>query len=362
MGNSGGDRMSNRILLVSEETGRSLAHAKLISERYRTSLVDPDELDGADADAASLVIFDVDLASPDTARKIRTNGAGRFDRHPKIFLLRDHARSAELQANALGSGLNLKPGCDDTALYSAIERQLAEATGRAWRAMPESQCIALNAVDELNSNIYKSIRLAMKLPREEVAQCSRQVIASLEENGVSSWLEAVRLHYSHTYRHSMNVTGMSVAYGLHLGMRHDDIHRLAVGALMHDIGKLKIPLAILDGQIQLEGEALELYREHPVFSSKMLMKDGQFDDEVVEIALNHHEYLDGSGFPRHLKLNQISDIVRVIVIMVAFSELIDPPFGAAAISPKEAYSRLHAMDGKLDQHLLAAFEPVAMSA
>lgn len=354
--------MPNRILILSDHVARTLEHAKAIGTRYRSDIVDITGNPEIDDTAVMLLAVDVTLSDPDIARKLKELCGGRFETSPRLFFLNDDSRSTALQANALGSSANIVSPYDPDMLNKMIERLLAEATASAWSGMPKSQVAALNAVNQLNAKIYDAIRNAVALPKHDIVKCSDLVIASLEENGASSWLEAVRQHHVHTYRHSMNVTGMAVAYGLHLGMRHSDVQRLATGALLHDIGKLKVSSEILEAAAPVEGDRLAAYRRHPIYSSEILTRDGQFDYEVIEIALNHHEMLDGSGFPQRLQRDKISDIVRVISIMVTFSELIDPLFGDQPLSPADALSQMRNMGDKLDQDFVSAFEPVALAA
>ena len=113
----------------------------------------------------------------------------------------------------------------------------------------------------------------------------------------------------------MHVTGLAVAFGLELGIRQVDVERLAIGALMHDIGKTQIPLSILDKPGSLTPNEHVVMRRHPALGANILIRDGQFSCEVIEIALSHHEYLDGTGYPEGLKGHEIGDLTRIMTIV-----------------------------------------------
>ncbi len=123
---------------------------------------------------------------------------------------------------------------------------------------------------------------------------------------------------------------------------------------------VRIPLSILNKSGEITLEERKKYRQHPIYSGEILTKDGQFDYEVIDVAVHHHEYLDGSGYPHGLLLKQIFDLLRVVTILDTFCELIDPRFSTKAISKQEAYAVMEGMQGKLDMDFVKAFAPIAL--
>src|SRR6202040_665264 len=117
-------------------------------------------------------------------------------------------------------------------------------------------------------------------------------------------------HPTASYRHCLFVTGFAVAFAQHLGMREDDQRRLARAALLHDVGKAFIPVAILDKPGALTDEEMDEIRQHPRRGYDALAAQGGFPPEMLDVVLHHHEFLDGTGYPNGLRGNQISDIVR----------------------------------------------------
>ena len=87
----------------------------------------------------------------------------------------------------------------------------------------------------------------------------------MEEQGLASWIETVRRHRSHTYRHSLLVTGLAVGFGLQLGFSRTDTMRLSFAGIMHDIGKAKIPASILEKPGALDADEMDVIKQHPMF-------------------------------------------------------------------------------------------------
>ena len=184
------------------------------------------------------------------------------------------------------------------------------------------------------------------------------VCKALEKDGLDSWMRSVSDYHSATARHAMSVAGFASVWAQLLGVKGDDLRMFTRGALMHDIGKMEIPLEILDKTESLTPKELALFRSHPEHGKRILEEAGEPHPLVIDMAYNHHERLDGSGYPRGLTGKQISDMVRCIAIVDCYAELIDP-FGATrALTPLEAYGKLETMTDGLDKNLVGAFRPV----
>jgi len=141
---------------------------------------------------------------------------------------------------------------------------------------------------------------------------------------MDTWLSAVRAHSSYTYKHVMVVTGLAAAFGLVFKMSYKDQERLTLGALVHDIGKTKTPLKILDKPGKLSDGELRTMRRHPLEGFEILAKNPDLGDEVATALIEARSY-------------------------------------KRSLSPIQAYAILQEMGGKLDQDVVRAFEPIALS-
>ena len=156
------------------------------------------------------------------------------------------------------------------------------------------------------------------------------------------WLTTVGCHHTGSYRHCLFVTGFAVAFAQHLGMREDDQRRLARAALLHDVGKAFIPVAILDKPGPLTLEEMEEMRQHPRRGYDALAAQGGFPPEMLDVVLHHHEFLDGTGYPDGLNGKQISDIVRLTTIVDIYAALVEK----RAYRLQFTHARAFAHDGR----------------
>src|SRR4029079_2547375 len=134
----------------------------------------------------------------------------------------------------------------------------------------------------------------------------------------------------------------------------------ARAALLHDVGKAFVPLAILDKPGALTDKEMAEIREHPRPGYDALADHGGFPPEMLDVVLHHHEFLDGTGYPNGLRGNQISDIVRLNTIVDIHSALVEKSAYRKPFAHAKSVAMMEAMEGKLDQHLLQAFRPVAL--
>ena len=125
--------------------------------------------------------------------------------------------------------------------------------------------------------------------------------------------------------------------------------------MLHDIGKARIPISILEKPGRLDKDEMTVMRKHPEYGLDALKSVLGVDKEMIDMVLHHHEHLDGMGYPHGLKANEISDLVRIITISDIFGALIEQRSYKEPMSGKDAYQILLDMGPKLDKDLVREF-------
>lgn len=134
-------------------------------------------------------------------------------------------------------------------------------------------------------------------------------------------LYLLKQNHPHTYLHSINVANYSVSLGERLNLNKSDLEELKLIGLLHDIGKLKIPNDILKKPGKLTDEEFEVMKSHPVYSVELLKRAGFTNEEVLRSIKAHHERIDGTGYPRSLKGNQIPLFAKIVSIADSFEAM-----------------------------------------
>ena len=130
---------------------------------------------------------------------------------------------------------------------------------------------------------------------------------------LNGWVRALDLRDKETEGHTQRVTSLTVQLAKYMGMDDSELIHIRRGALLHDIGKMAIPDAILLKPGDLTSDERSLIRSHPVFAYEML-KPIQFLHRAIDIPYCHHEKWDGSGYPRGLKDVQIPFAARIFAV------------------------------------------------
>ena len=125
--------------------------------------------------------------------------------------------------------------------------------------------------------------------------------------------------------------------------------------MLHDIGKARVPLAILEKPSPLTGDEMAMMRRHPEYGLEALKTSPGLHRELLDIVAHHHEHLDGSGYPHRLSGREISDPVRIVTICDVFGALIERRAYKRPLSADVAYRTLLEMGDKLDRDLVRAF-------
>lgn len=162
---------------------------------------------------------------------------------------------------------------------------------------------------------FQSARYCKRIPLDQLKYLSAQVTDSLVgARGVINYLHILRLVDDYTFQHSVNVATLSGLFGRWLGIAESELSKLVFAGLLHDIGKTQIPLAILNKPGKLTTSEMEIMKGHASQGYEILKKSGLDSNSILEGVWAHHERLDGSGYPRALTGNHISEVAKIIAI------------------------------------------------
>jgi HD-GYP domain-containing protein (c-di-GMP phosphodiesterase class II) len=163
----------------------------------------------------------------------------------------------------------------------------------------------------------------------------------------------------YTERHTRRVALLAVRVGEQLGLSASRLRTLAIGGLVHDIGKLSVPDAILKKPAALDDEEYRVVQGHPEWGNKLLNELGGFSRAVRQLVRDHHERLDGAGYPRGLKADEVDLDTRILTVCDVYDALISKRVYRPAWKHDEAIALLRRdSDTAFDGRCVAALEQV----
>jgi putative nucleotidyltransferase with HDIG domain len=310
----------------------------------------------------SIIVGDVDLGRRESVEAMRQALARhRGKGAPYLCLLREMTVRTAIQARAIGATEVLPADAAAALLVKTIEQLLGEgkdgdpARGTVAFTRAQLATAAASLADMLGS-----VANGAPVPLRAVEASVEAIEQAAGASDIGDLLQVVWSYDDLTYQHCMLVAGLAASFGHQLGFSVEDRKLVTRAAVLHDIGKARIPLAILHKPGALDPAEQVVMRGHPVIGYEMLMKQGGLRPEVLAAVRSHHEYLDGSGYPDGLKDAEIGDIVRMITICDIYAALIERRSYKPPMAPDQAYGMLVLMGTKLDAALVRAFEAVVL--
>jgi len=263
-----------------------------------------------------------------------------------------------------------------TFLLTSRRADLVVAVGIVWLASALPPAMLLNFMElgwwlghgfELLGILVVGVPVALDLRRTAQSRpltgdvCCADLVAA-EEAFLGAQVRALTLSLArkdeYTKEHTRRVAIRAVQVGEELGLTGGRLRALATGALVHDIGKLSVPDAILQKPGPLTDEEFTTIQRHPEWGEKMLVDLG-FAVDVRQLVRDHHERLDGSGYPHGYEGSLISFDTRILAVCDVYDALISRRVYRDAWTHERAIGLLHEESGtSFDAKCVAALERV----
>ena len=189
-------------------------------------------------------------------------------------------------------------------------------------------------------NVLKNIFLHVKAGKSLQTLETKKMVKTYVDNYFRKpdlVINIVRLkdYDEYTFMHSLNVCVLSIALGSRIGFDADNLNVLGLGGLLHDIGKMKLDEKLINKRGIYTPEEYDIVKKHPIYSYEILKDNPEIPMGTLMAVLQHHENLDGSGYPLGLVDKKISKYAKIISIVNAYDTLTnDTPYSSAVIPPK----------------------------
>ncbi|PHU34680.1 HD-GYP domain-containing protein [Pseudobutyrivibrio ruminis] len=180
----------------------------------------------------------------------------------------------------------------------------------------------------------------------EVGQEIFQIIDKSKDLFIN--LANLKVSDEYTYKHSVDVGTMAAILAKASGESKQFVHDITISGLLHDIGKEKIPREVLNKPSKLSVNEFELVKTHPVHGYRLLMNSNDVTEEMRQGILNHHENLDGTGYPRGLEADQIGKMGQILAIVDVYDALVTKRTYKEAKTPSQAIEIMFTMSNKFN--------------
>ncbi|OPH52984.1 phosphohydrolase [Paenibacillus ferrarius] len=187
------------------------------------------------------------------------------------------------------------------------------------KSVAESSEVLMQQTVKQAKQLFQGIQTGRKIPvhqfREEIIPAVQQMT---ENPNIFELFEAVRAKDDYTHQHNIGVGVLSTLIGKWMNLSSAELATLSLAATLHDVGKVKIPLEILNKPGKLTKEEYTVIKQHTVFGYEMLRDTVGVGHRVASVAIQHHEREDGRGYPFGLKRDQIDVYSKIVAIADIF--------------------------------------------
>lgn len=278
--------------------------------------------------------------------------------HP--FLRRQFALSSENQIAKIreagirevyidpGRGVD-GPGQDAIEVERELDREMvafAEVAAPEQRrtSMREEVASAQRIQGEANAlirDLMQDVRLGRQIQSERVEPVVEKITQSILRNsGALLSLCRIKNKDDYTFQHSVSVCGLQTAFARALGLPASDIQDAGIGGLLHDIGKTRVPDEILNKPGKLTDDEFRQIKCHVVESRRILEATPGISATAVQVAAQHHERHDGSGYPLGLKGGEISQMGQMAAIVDVYDAITSDRCYHKGMEPTEAMRKI----------------------
>ncbi len=206
-------------------------------------------------------------------------------------------------------------------------------------------------------NLMENMRLGRSTNVQESSEAVDHIVDSVIRNqDALRWLTKIKHQDEYTAEHSLNVCILSATFARFLGHDEGEIRKIAVSGLLHDVGKSRVPLDILNKKGRLTIDELNIMKEHTSYGRDLLLAVSQADRIAVDVAHTHHERLDGQGYPRGLVASQIPYYAKIVALADSYDAITSSRCYDGARASMEALDIIYKCRGvQFDSELAISF-------
>ena len=289
------------------------------------------------------------------------------------FLLKSEKDLQRIRASSIGElWIDVSKGLDVTEGTPSVSPEDVAAAAEASllaavQSRPVSQGVAME--DELQRavklcanakaaviSMFGDARMGQALQFEQAGELVEEISDSVlrHPNALIS-LARLKNADEYTYMHSVAVCALMIALARQLGLNEALVREAGLAGLLHDIGKMAIPDAVLNKPGKLTDSEFATVRDHPVAGSHMLLESKQLSSLVLDVCLHHHEKMDGSGYPHRLAGEQISLYARMGAVCDVYDAITSNRPYKAGWDPAESIRKMAEWKGHFDPVVFQAF-------
>ena len=176
-----------------------------------------------------------------------------------------------------------------------------------------------------------------------------------ENDAIAVDIDTLKVSDEYTFKHSVDVATMAMVVGRQFGLKDKEIHEIGIAGLLHDVGKSKIPNDLLNKPARLTDEEFVIMKQHSLYGYRILQEKNDISDPIRYGVLQHHEKINGHGYPLGVPDDKITPYARILSVVDIYDALVTERPYKKAFSKRDAVEMIMAMTDELDINAMRSF-------
>jgi HD-GYP domain-containing protein (c-di-GMP phosphodiesterase class II) len=288
------------------------------------------------------------VRGPEDIAKLREAGVNAVDIDPARggdveAAVPSVTESPAIAPNETAPAAQLEPSTSGETLSASLPATLQPFLADITEAMPAARTARTEALAILEG-IFEGMKIGRPIDSPAIKHAvSGLLVTILHRPEASFVLTQMQRFEAALLAHSVDVCVLSLVIGKQQGLPKERLEILGVGAMLHDIGKTRLPRNLLRKSNGYSPQAQKLLNEHPRLGASLLSHSENLGSEVLRIIVEHHERADGSGFPEGRTAADLSPLSQLVSIVNLYDGFVSGHSGHVAHLPTQALRRLYKM-------------------
>lgn len=238
--------------------------------------------------------------------------------------------------------------------YLYVEDDRLEDIDVEDKKVNELKKVAMKNMDKIFRNVQSGNKLNVRESVKRVEELIEYIISS---GDINKSLSGIRTYDNYTYVHCIDTGIMATFLGLNLKLKGIGLVNLGIGATLHDIGKLKVNKNITGKVGNLTESEFNEMKNHPIYGRELLDRNMSISETSIEIVAQHHERVDGRGYPYKLKGNEISMYAKIVAVCDVYDAVSNDRCYRKRFKPNDAYELILSGSGTaFDRDIIKKFK------
>ena len=207
------------------------------------------------------------------------------------------------------------------------------------------------------TSMFQEARMGKAVDTANAQKLVEEINDSVSRNpGALISLARLKTADDYTYMHSVAVCALMIALSKQLGLSEQETRRAGIAGLLHDLGKALMPMEVLNKPGKLTDEEFAIIKKHPAEGHRLLLGNSGADEMMLDVVLHHHEKIDGTGYPKGLKGEEISLFAKMGAVCDVYDAITSNRPYKAGWPPSESFRKMAEWaKGHFDQRVFQAF-------